>query len=172
VVSEREVYIPEVIEPDEKLPPDLVTLRRFADLMDRAVAIPGTRQTIGLDAAAGLIPGVGDVMTGAMSAWIIVTAVRHHVPLPKIFRMLWNLIIDIVIGAVPLVGDVFDILHKQNVMNMRILMESRNRRLPPRRGSEMVAAALLVIIVVMTIAISGIVATVALLFWLTQQRIG
>lgn len=164
------VHIPEVIEPDEKLPPDLVTLRRFADLMDRAVAIPGTRQTIGLDAAAGLIPGIGDVLTGAMSAWIIVTAVRHRVPAPKLFRMVFNLVVDIVVGAVPLLGDVFDVLHKQNVMNMRILMESRNRRLQPRRGGEMLAAALLVIFVVMTIAIGGIIATVALIYWITQQR--
>ena len=164
------VHIPEVIEPDEKLPSDLVTLRKFADLMDRAMPIPGTNQRIGLDAAAGLIPGVGDVITGAMSAWIIVAAVRHRVPLPKIFRMLFNLTVDIIIGAVPLLGDVFDVLHKQNLMNMRLLMEGRNRRLPPRRGTDMVAAAILVIIVVMTIAIGGIVATVMLIFWLAQQR--
>ena len=167
-----QVHVPEVIEPDEKLPSDLVRLRRFADLMDRAVAIPGTRQTIGLDAAAGLIPGVGDMVTGAMSAWIIISAVRHRVPLPKIFRMLWNLIIDIILGAVPVVGDVFDILHKQNLMNMRLLMESRNRRLPPRRGADMVAAAILVLIVVMTIALGGIILTVALIFWIAQQRLG
>ena len=165
------VHIPEVIEPDEKLPHDLVTLRRFADLMDRAVAIPGTRQTIGLDAAAGLIPGVGDVVTGAMSAWIIVTAVRHRVPPRKLARMFFNLIVDIVLGSIPLAGDVFDVLHKQNLMNMRILMESRNRRLQPRGGGEMLAAALLVIFIVMTIAIGGIIATVALIYWITQQRI-
>ncbi|HEU4522032.1 MAG TPA: DUF4112 domain-containing protein [Thermoanaerobaculia bacterium] len=167
-----QVHVPEVIEPDEKLPPDLVTLRRFADLMDRAVRIPGTKQTIGFDAAAGMIPGVGDVVTGAMSAWIIVTAIRHRVPLPKLFRMLFNLTIDIIIGSVPVVGDVFDVLHKQNVMNMRLLMESRNRRLPPRRGADMVAAAIVVLIVVMSIAIGGIAASVWLIFWLTQQRFG
>ena len=166
------VHIPEVIEPDEKLPADLVTLRRFADLMDRAVPIPGTNQRIGLDAAAGFIPGIGDLMTGAMSAWLIIGAVRHRVPFPKLLRMLFNLIIDIVIGSIPVMGDIFDVLHKQNVMNMRILMESRNRRLPPRSGGRMLAASLLVLIVVMTIAIGGIVATVFLIFWLAEQRFG
>ncbi len=50
-MSPNEAIIPEVIEPDEKLPVDLVVLRRFAYLMDEAVAVPGTRRRIGVDAA-------------------------------------------------------------------------------------------------------------------------
>ena len=57
--------IPEVIEP-EALPRDLEALRRFAYLMDEAVAIPGTRRRVGIDAALGLIPGVGDAIGGLM----------------------------------------------------------------------------------------------------------
>ena len=66
------LFIPEVIEPDEKLPPDLVALRKFAYLMDEAVAIPGTRRRVGLDAGLSLIPGVGEIAGGVLSAWIIV----------------------------------------------------------------------------------------------------
>ena len=164
------VYIPEVIDPDEKLPPDLVTLRKFADFMDRAVAIPGTKQRVGLDAAAGLVPGVGDVVTGAMTAWIIVTALRHRVPMPKIFRMLANMTIDLLVGAIPLLGDVFDVFHKQNVMNMRILMDHRNRQLPPRRKREIAAAVIFIFIVISAIAIGTITATVFLVYWIAQQR--
>jgi hypothetical protein len=164
------VFIPEVIDPDDKLPPDLLLLRRFSDLMDRAVAIPGTSQRVGFDAAAGLIPGVGDVVTGAMSAWIIVTAVRHRVPARKIFRMFVHLLVDLVVGAIPLLGDVFDVFHKQNVMNMRILLDHRNRQLPPRRKREVIGAAIVVIIVVSMMAIGAIVAAVAAIFWLAEQR--
>src|SRR5688572_2987111 len=117
--SER-VFIPEVIDPDEKLPPDLLLLRKFSDLMDRAVAIPGTSQRVGFDAAAGLIPGVGDVVTGPMSAWVIVAAICHRVPAGKSFRMCVRLLVDLVVGAIPVRGGVFDVFHEQNVMNMRI----------------------------------------------------
>src|SRR5688572_1516932 len=164
------VFIPEVIDPDEKLPPDLLLLRKFSDLMDRAVAIPGTSQRVGFDAAAGLIPGVGDVVTGAMSAWIIVTAVRHRVPARKIVRMFVHLLVDLVVGAIPLLGDVFDVFHKQNVMNMRILLDHRNRQLPPRRKREVIGAAIVVIIVVSIMAIGAVVAAVAAIFWLAEQR--
>lgn len=164
------VFIPEVIDPDKNLPPDLLLLRRFADLMDRAVAIPGTNQRVGFDAAAGLIPGLGDVVTGAMSGWIIVTAVRHRVPARKIVRMFFHLLVDLLVGAVPLLGDVFDVFHKQNVMNMRILLDHRNRQLPPRRKREVFGAAILVIIVVSIMAVGAIAAAIAGIYWLTQQR--
>ncbi|MGZ8868047.1 MAG: DUF4112 domain-containing protein [Thermoanaerobaculia bacterium] len=164
------VYIPEVIDPDESMPPDLLTLRKFADLMDRAVPIPGTSQRVGFDAAAGLIPGVGDIVTGAMSAWIIVSAVRHRVPLPKIFRMFVNLLVDLIVGAVPLFGDVFDVFHKQNVMNMRILLDHRNRQLPPRKKRDVVGAAAVVIIIVSIMALGAMIAAIAAIYWIAQQR--
>lgn len=165
------VHIPEIIEPDEKLPPDLVALRRFADVMDEAFPLPGTSRRVGLDAVIGLIPGVGDVVTGAMSTWIIVGALRHRVPFRKIVRMLFNLVADIVVGSVPVVGDLFDALHKQNTKNMRILMENRNRRLPPRRTSEIAAAVILVATVVFIFAFGALLGAVALIIWIAQQRL-
>src|ERR1051326_6449946 len=126
------VHIPEVIEPDEKLPQDLVALRRFATLMDEAVAIPGTRKRVGLDAAVGLIPGVGDLIGGVMSAFIVVAALRHRVPMRKIGRMIVNILIDVSIGEIPVVGDVFDFLFEENMINMRTLMTYPDGRGPPR----------------------------------------
>ena len=165
------VHIPEVIEPDEKLPPDLVALRRFANIMDEAVPIPGTNKRFGLDAAAGLIPGVGDVVTGAMSAWIIVGALRHRVPASKIFRMLVNLGVDVMIGAIPVAGDVFDVLHKQNSKNMRLLMEHRNRRLPPRPKREIIGATILVLIVIIALVFGAIAVAIWAIIWIAQQRL-
>jgi hypothetical protein len=164
------VHVPEVIEPDEKLPPDLLALRRFARIMDEAVRIPGTNRGVGLDAALGLIPGIGDVVSGAMSAWIIAGALRHRVPLPKVMRMIWNVVVDVVVGAVPVAGDVFDILFEENVKNMNILMAHRNRQLPPRRTSEIAAAVILITIFIVgfTVAMTG--AVLALVFWLIAQR--
>jgi hypothetical protein len=166
----REVHVPEVIEPDESLPPDLLVLRRFAHLMDDAIRIPGTKRGVGLDAALGLIPGVGDVISGAMSAWIIAGALRHRVPLPKIMRMIWNVLVDVVFGAVPVAGDLFDVFFEENVKNMQILMTHRNRRLPPRRTSEIAAAVTLITIFIVGFTLLVVGSAVAVALWLIAQR--
>lgn len=164
------VHIPEVFEPDEMLPSDLVALRKFAMLLDEAVQIPGTKRKIGLDAGIGLIPGVGDVISGAMSAWIIVGALRHRVPMSKIFRMLGNVIFDLVLGAIPVLGDIFDFVFEQNVMNMRLLMKHRRRDLPPRSSVEIAAAATFVVIVILGAALLVTAGTIAAVIWLVAQR--
>jgi hypothetical protein len=165
-------HIPEVLEPDEKLPPDLQKLRAFASLLDEAVRIPGTSRRVGLDAALGFVPGVGDVISAVMSAWIISGALRHRVPVPKVLKMIWNVIVDLLFGAIPLAGDVFDVLFEQNVRNMKILMDHRNRRLPPRRTAEIVAAATLIVIVLVGVAVLVLAGTIAAVVWIASQRNG
>lgn len=164
------VHIPEVIEPDEKLPQDLVALRRFAHLLDEAVAIPGTRKRVGLDAAVGLIPGVGDVIGGVMSALIVVAALRHRVPMRKIGRMIVNILIDVVIGEIPIVGDVFDFLFEENMMNMRILMSYRDRQRPPRTAGSIVITASVIVLFILALSVATTIAGVALILWLAGQR--
>ena len=164
------VHVPEVIEPDESLPPDLLALRRFAKLMDNAVRIPGLRRGVGLDAALGLIPGAGDVVSAGMSVWIISGALRHRVPLPKVMRMIWNVMADLMFGAVPLAGDVFDMFFAQNERNMKLLMLHRNRQLPPRRTSEIAAAATLIAIFVIGFALLIGAVVVAAVLWLISLR--
>lgn len=163
-------FIPEVIEPDEKLPPDLLALRRFATLMDEAVAIPGTSRRVGLDAALGLIPGVGDIIAGVLSAWIIVGALRHRVPMPKVLRMLFNVLLDVVVGAVPIAGDFFDFLFEENMMNMRLLMQYRDRRRPPRSIAQIGGAAALVVGVILFVAVGVLAGSIAVVIWLIGKR--
>lgn len=169
-MAPEKVHIPEVLEPDESLPADLLALRRLALLLDEALPIPGTKRRIGLDAGIGLIPGVGDVISGALSAWIIVGALRHRVPMRKVFRMVINVLVDMLLGAVPLLGDIFDFVFEQNVMNMRILMQSRDRRYPPRRTSEVAAAAFLVFFIILSFAIFMAIGLLAVVLWLAAQR--
>ena len=166
----RRVHIPEVYEPDETLPPDLVALRKFARLMDEAVAIPGTKRRIGLDAGIGLIPGIGDLVSGLMSSWIILGALRHRVPVRVVMRMIGNVLFDLFLGAFPVVGDFFDFLFEQNVANMRLLMKHRDRRFPPRSTVEVAAAATLVVVIIASFALLMLAGAVAGAIWLIRQR--
>ncbi len=166
------IHIPEVIEPDEKLPVDLVALRKFSILMDRAVGIPGTRFRFGLDPLLGLVPGVGDVISALLSAWIVAGALRHRVPILKIARMVMNILADMVIGEIPILGDLFDFAFEENVMNMRILMQHRNRRLPPRKASEIAVVLIVILVIILAFGILTLAAIVAGLIWLAAHRNG
>lgn len=164
------VIIPEVIEPDEKLPPDLVALRKFAYFMDEAVAIPGTRRRVGLDAGLSLIPGVGEIAGGILSAWIIVGALRHRVPLGRVTRMVLYILLDVSIGSIPVLGTIFDWLFEENVINMKTLLRYRDRSRPPRSVGAVAGAAAVVVLVIVGVALLIVAGLIAALVWLIQQR--
>ncbi len=164
------IHIPEVIDPDEKLPADLLALRKFAFFMDEAFRVPGTRIRVGLDALLGLIPGVGDIIGALLSTWIIAGALRHRVPARKIARMVMNIVIDLVGGAVPLAGDVFDFLYEENMMNMRLLEAHRDRRRPPRSTKSIALTLALIVAFVFVLAVSAVVGVIALALYVIGRR--
>ena len=96
-------------------------LERLANLLDAQFGIPGTRLRLGLDALIGLIPGVGDAVTAAPAIYIIHRAERLGAPGHVLARMVVNLLADTLIGAIPLVGDLFDIGFKANRRNVSLL---------------------------------------------------
>lgn len=98
-------------------------LEWLAWALDSAVRIPGTNVTLGADALLGLIPGVGNLATTAVSGWLIREAWRLGVPRRTIARMVANVAMDSAISAVPLVGNVADVFWKANRKNMALLAE-------------------------------------------------
>jgi hypothetical protein len=124
------------------LPRDLAALRRFAGLLDDQFVIPGTDKRFGLDALVGLVPGIGDVVGAVLSAWIVVGAVRHRVPVKILVRMLGNVAADEIVGTIPVLGDVFDLLFKENVANVEMLLRHRDASRPPRAWREIGVGAL------------------------------
>jgi len=162
--------IPEVVEPEESLPPDLRALSRFARLMDEAVAIPGTKRRVGLDAGLGLIPGVGDTIAALLSTWIIVGALRWRVPLWRIARMVGNILLDLAFGSVPVVGDIFDFFFEENVMNLKMLLRYRDRGRPPRTLGQVAGTSLIVVLVILGFALLLLGGLLAAVLWLIHRR--
>lgn len=94
---------------------------RLVSLLDDFLKIPGTNIKIGLDPILGLIPGVGDLVTGGSSAALLLLALKERVPTVAILRMVINIAIDTMVGAIPLVGDAFDFFYRSNRQNLDII---------------------------------------------------
>lgn len=95
--------------------------RKLAYAFDEAFRIPGTSFRFGLDSIIGLVPGVGDIAVSALGGYALLLAFKLRAPAPVLTRMLMNIGIDTVFGAVPLLGDLFDATWKANTKNRRVL---------------------------------------------------
>lgn len=96
--------------------------------MDTRFVIPGTRLRFGFDSIIGLIPGVGDLITTMLGAYIVLRAKELGAPKLLLGRMILNLGIDSLVGAVPLFGDIFDFAFKSHLRNVRLLLQWLERR--------------------------------------------
>jgi len=99
----------------------LKRVRLLSRLLDEQFRIPDTTYRLGLDGLLGLIPGVGDAAGALLSAYILYEAMRLGAPRTLLLRMVANIGIDTVVGAVPVVGDIFDVAWKANKKNSALL---------------------------------------------------
>lgn len=96
-------------------------LESLADWLDSRFRVPGTNFRFGVDAILGLLPGIGDGAAALPSLYILFSAKRLGAPKRLLVRMAMNIIFDFVIGAIPLIGDLFDVGFKANRRNIRLL---------------------------------------------------
>lgn len=99
----------------------LGALRKVARLLDSAFVVPGTSYRIGLDPVLGFIPGLGDLVSPLFAIGILLQARDLRIPRVVQVRMIFNVAIDALIGAVPIVGDLFDFAWKANDKNLALL---------------------------------------------------
>ena len=133
--------------------PRLKRMRQLSQLLDGAIVIPGTKRRIGLDPILGLIPGGGDTVSAALSAYIVIEAAQMGLPRAALMRMVTNIAIDTVVGAVPVLGDIFDVFSKANLRNMQIV-ESHAQAPAPSAKTDRLFIGLLIaglIILVLTV---------------------
>ena len=120
---------PEIIPPRTRRAPAILTdeqLEQLARLLDDVFQIPGTNLRFGLDPLIGLIPGLGDFITGIMSFLIVYGAWQRGLPKVTMARMFVNIAIDTLVGIIPIGGDFFDAAFKSNRMNYNLLMRAKS----------------------------------------------
>ncbi|CAN5691499.1 hypothetical protein BH18ACI5_BH18ACI5_16610 [soil metagenome] len=141
----------------------VVALRKYAVLLDSAFQVPGTTMRFGLDPIIGLIPWAGDLVTGFFSVMIVIHAVRLRIPKIVIARMMLNTALDLVVGAVPLLGDLFDAGFKANLRNLVLLERHALSAARPTRGDYLfVAGCIGVVMLLVTLPLF-------LLWWLLRS---
>ena len=96
-------------------------LRRIAKLMDSEFRVPVIGLRVGLDAILGLVPGIGDALSGLIGAYLIYEAQRLGIPRSALLRMIANVAFDTAVGAIPVAGDIWDFFFRSNDRNMQIL---------------------------------------------------
>ena len=105
----------------------IAEFERVSRLLDSKWRIPGTGIRFGIDPLVGLVPGLGDVATGLVSAYIVLMARRLGLPNHVVARMAGNIVMDVVFGSIPLLGSVFDVFYKANRRNFRLLQQHVER---------------------------------------------
>jgi hypothetical protein len=99
----------------------IARIEAIARLLDVAFVVPGTNIRYGIDGLIGLIPVVGDIITTAISLWLVREARALGAPWYLTARMLGNVAVDGVVGIVPFAGDAFDVMFRANMRNVRLL---------------------------------------------------
>lgn len=95
----------------------------LARLLDAQFRIPGTNIRFGMDAILGLIPGVGDMISLAISSFMVSTLAKNGASGMLLTRMVLNIVLDAIIGSIPILGDIFDIGFKANQRNMKLMRQ-------------------------------------------------
>lgn len=154
-------------EPTQQKPVDdrLANVRLLAQLMDSRFTIPGTNIRFGLDPLIGLfLPGVGSVASSVVSLALISTMARYGASRHLIIRMLLNVLLDTTLGAIPLLGSVFDVFYRANDRNIELLRQHYDEGRYQGNGAGLIAMLLAVLAVVCGLIVWGCVAFLRWLF--------
>ena len=146
--------------------PSFTAVSRFAYWLDAGFRIPGTSLRFGLDPILGLIPGFGDAAGAVLAAWILVEAVRLGASRATVLRIAGNVALDAGLGAVPLIGDIFDFAWKANLRNVALLERHLATRVRAARADR--SFVLLVIFGVSAMAIGLLALGSLLTLWVLR----
>lgn len=140
---------------DSQLPP-LQSFESISRLLDSKFEIPGTGIRFGLDPILSLMPVIGDLITLVISSMLIYTMHNHGASRKVVIKMMLNAGLDTVIGAIPLVGTVFDVFYRSNERNVRLLREHYYEGKHQGSGKGLLAIIILIAIAIIAAVIFGI----------------
>jgi hypothetical protein len=103
-------------------------IERMVRLLDDSFYIPILNIRFGFDALIGLFPAVGDILTALISLYLVWSASKLEISKGTILTMLWNIALDVLVGSIPLLGDIFDVAFKANRKNYNLLIKTLEKK--------------------------------------------
>jgi hypothetical protein len=149
-------------------PRGLELMRRWARIFDSAFRIPGTQFTFGIDPLLGLFPGIGDLASPVFSLFLLWHGARLRVPKVVLARMVLNVVIDAGVGAIPVLGDLFDFAWKANVWNLALLEKHATTGQRASSGDWLFVIACCTVVIF--VALIPILLLYALGMWIARMR--
>jgi hypothetical protein len=141
-------------------------LDQIASLLDDMFRVPGTQIRFGLDFLVGWIPGIGDAAAGIASLVIVVAAWRRGAALLTLARMITNVVLEALLGSIPVLGDIFHVAWKANRRNYRLLMREENRAL----GESHTRRDVLFFALLLVAAVCLVSVPVGVIIWLIRSQ--
>ena len=151
-------------------PPSFAAVSKLAYWLDAGIRIPGTNMRFGLDPILGLIPGFGDAAGAILAGWMLVEAVRLGASRATVLRIAGNVALDAAVGAIPLIGDIFDFGWKANLRNVALL--ERHLAAPDRAERADRSFVLLLIGGVVVMALGSLALGILLTRWAIRTLSG
>lgn len=141
---------------------ELKWLDTATQLLDNRFRIPGTDIRFGLDFLIGLVPGIGDIASLSISGLLVSVMARKGASGMVIVKMLWNILVDAIVGTIPVLGDIFDLAYRANRRNLHLLQEHYTE-------GEHEGSAWPVVIIILVIVITLIIAATYAVWWVLAQ---
>ncbi|KAA9340900.1 DUF4112 domain-containing protein [Adhaeribacter soli] len=139
-------------------------------LMDSQFKLPGTNFRFGLDPILGLVPFLGDISTFAVSGALVLTMARHGASRNVVIRMVVNIILDLIIGSIPLVGAIFDFTYKANDKNVRLLRRHYQEGKYQGAGNGFLAAVIITMLLFLGLVMYGLIKVISWVYHYFQQQ--
>jgi hypothetical protein len=148
--------------------PSFAAVAKFAYWLDAGIRVPGTNLRFGLDPILGLIPGAGDAAGAVLAGWILVEAIRLGASRATVIRIAGNVALDAVVGAIPILGDIFDFAWKANLRNVALL--ERHIAAPERAERADRSFVLLAVFGVLAMTVGLLALGILLTRWVFRAR--
>jgi len=142
----------EIIERNEE---KLLRLKLLSERLDELTKIPGTNQKVGIDAIIGVIPILGDFIGAVFSTYIMYSGIKMGVSSKVVTKMAANIAIEFMIGWIPVIGDIFDVLWKANKRNVELIENATAEKQINAKLNYLIVALLITLILGTILVILG-----------------
>src|ERR1043165_1082375 len=141
----------------------------LAKILDTTVRIPGTRTYLRLDPLLGLIPGLGNILANLLGTVILILTARLQGLQIVIARMSLNLLINGVVGAIPIAGDLFSIRFRSHARNAELRRRAARQPHRETQQARLYVAGIIGGTIVLLLAIAAVLWIVVKLWTATTQ---